>query len=356
MMKTTRSKSYVVSLSASAVILGFALDGASIAVANNLELDEIANNTTTSISRGCGIASFHTIDSASSDAIYDANYRPANVIDGDLSTESRWSSNDAGASIILDLGSTKLVNGIRTSWFRANTRDAYFEVETSVDGSSWTTVIADGLVTGTQDLATFEFEDSEVRYVKIIGKGNSGTGSTESGWTSLIEARVFGCLGDDLPPQVCNTPVDLVITRATSTDDHEVGRGPAKAIDGDGSNESRWSSLGVGNSLVLDLGQSKPLYGIRTLWYRRDQRETYYSLRTSNDNENWTTVFSNHTIPVGPRSYTHYFGRHAARYVELIGLGNSENNWNSLRTVTAISCTYVEDGVDPVYRTPLIVQ
>ena len=178
-----------------------------------------------------------------------------------------------------------------------------------------------GSVSGTQGLVSFEFTPSEARYVRIIGAGNSA-----SSWTSLIEAEVFGCSEVDPDPtetEECSGDDNLAISRATSASDSNRSYGPANVIDRDTSSESRWSSNGIGNSLVLDLGQSSTVTEISASFYRGDEREAYFDVRTSEDNSNWTTVLSQATASGSLDLITFDVADSTARYVEIIGLGNS---------------------------------
>ena len=300
------------------------------------ELDNLAQTNIGAMTAQCD-APAYKIESASSEANFDQSFGPANTIDGDLSTDSRWSSDDSGPELILDLGSSEVISGVNTAWYRADVRTAFFDVQTSNNASTWNTVVSGGSVSGTQGLVSFEFTPSEARYVRIIGAGNSA-----SSWTSLIEAEVFGCseVVDPGPTETeeCAGDDNLAISRAGSTSDSDRRYGPANVLDGDTSPESRWSSNGIGNSLILDLGQSSTVTEIAASFYRGDEREAYFDIRTSEDSSNWTTVLSQATASGSLDLITFDVADSTARYVEIIGLGNSGSNWNSITEVNIFGC------------------
>lgn len=142
-----------------------------------------------------------TIIGAQDDGSYDASYSPSRAFDGGLDTESRWSSDGLNKAITFELAGTGTVRSMSTAWFKANVRTAYFDVQTSTNNSSWTTVLSNGTASGTEALVTIDLQDSSARYVRIVGQGNSaGT------WNSLIEARFLGCGDTSEPPQPTPTP------------------------------------------------------------------------------------------------------------------------------------------------------
>jgi len=120
---------------------------------------------------------------------------PENVIDGNTKDdESRWSSKGIGKTITLDLGTEASVKELAIQWYKGDDRSSYFDVETSLDNKNWTPVLSGGISSG--DDSSYEdvdVTDSDARYVRLIGAGNS-EGST---WNSIIETKVLGCSIDD---------------------------------------------------------------------------------------------------------------------------------------------------------------
>ena len=129
-----------------------------------------------------------TISMASDDGTNDGNV-PANTIDGNLSSTSRWSSKGIGKTITYDMGAEVQVKGISMAWYKGNQRSAYFEVDTSTDNQNWTSVLAAGQSSGsTTGLEAYDVLDTSARYVRVTGLGNSS-----STWNSIIETTISGC-------------------------------------------------------------------------------------------------------------------------------------------------------------------
>src|SRR5213075_273457 len=71
---------------------------------------------------------------------------PANTLDKNLAT--RWSAQGDGQWILFDLGSRVTVGSAKIAWYQGDQRISKYDVQTSADGSSWTTVFS-GASTGT---------------------------------------------------------------------------------------------------------------------------------------------------------------------------------------------------------------
>ena len=110
---------------------------------------------------------------------------PANTVDGSLAT--RWSANGDGQWIRYDLGSTRTVAFVKIAFYNGNTRTSTFDVQTSPDGSAWTTRSSRTSSGTTTALETFDFTDVSARYVRILGHGNS-----VNLWNSYTEVEVWG--------------------------------------------------------------------------------------------------------------------------------------------------------------------
>ncbi|WP_413693668.1 discoidin domain-containing protein [Psychromonas sp. KJ10-2] len=132
------------------------------------------------------------IDSASDDGTNDG-HGPENAIDKNTSSDSRWSSKGIGKVITFDLAGEATVKELAIQWYKGDQRSNYFDIETSTDNSNWSSVYAGGISSGNDaSYETIDVTDSEARYVRVTGSGNSA-GST---WNSIIEAQVLGCSDD----------------------------------------------------------------------------------------------------------------------------------------------------------------
>jgi len=118
---------------------------------------------------------------------------PINAIDGD--DTSLWSSTGVGKVLTLDLTYQNLLTELSLAWSNGDTREAYFDVETSETGEQWVTVLSGAQSSGeTSNLESYGLDQSTARFVRIIAHGNSANDTNE-----LLEVNAYGCSGDPLP-------------------------------------------------------------------------------------------------------------------------------------------------------------
>lgn len=139
-------------------------------------------------------------------------------------------------------------------------------------------------------------------------------------------------------PEAC---VDLVhpIISASDEGNYEEGYSPQHTIDNNTHPESRWSNTGVDRALTLDLGADKVIGALTIKWFKGSERVANFSVETSQDKDNWTPVLA-------PSESS---GKHSgfelvsveesqARYIKVIGLGNSEDTNNGIIEINAHRC------------------
>ncbi|MFW2589741.1 polysaccharide lyase family 7 protein [Sagittula sp. SSi028] len=139
----------------------------------------------------CDASDALTVISATDDGMYDDVYGPHNIIDGSTDPTSRWSNESLGApkSVVLDLGAEQTVKGLSIAWYKGNERATRFTVDASVDGESYSQIIAEQQSSGeTLDLEAYDMAPVQARYLRINGNGN-----TSNDWNSITEAAVTGC-------------------------------------------------------------------------------------------------------------------------------------------------------------------
>jgi len=108
----------------------------------------------------------------------------ANTLDGSLST--RWSALGDGQWIRFDLGATQTVGSVKIAWYNGNQRRSSFDLQTSDDGTSWTTVYNGQSSGSTLALEDYPTVEKAGRYVRVLGHGNS-----ESLWNSISEVEIY---------------------------------------------------------------------------------------------------------------------------------------------------------------------
>ncbi|CAL2059011.1 polysaccharide lyase family 7 protein [Tenacibaculum sp. 190524A05c] len=125
----------------------------------------------------------------------DDGNKPINTLDGDLNT--RWSSKGrTGKYITYDLGEARKVDEIKIAWFKGNERVSYFQVAIGNSTSSFQTVLnrkTTGSSGSTVNLEKYELPDTEGRYVRIRGFGNSS-----NDWNSITEVQIITT--EQVPP------------------------------------------------------------------------------------------------------------------------------------------------------------
>ncbi|WP_067176602.1 discoidin domain-containing protein [Microtetraspora niveoalba] len=110
---------------------------------------------------------------------------------------------------------------------------------------------------------------------------------------------------------------------------------PQQAVDGDMT--TRWSGQGLGASLVLDLGQTRSLCGLKIAWHRGDLRWNDFNIYTSTDGTNYTVVWAGRSSgsTAGFESYP-YAAPVSARYVRISFWQSREGSWGSILETAAL--------------------
>ncbi len=108
-----------------------------------------------------------------------------NMFDGDLGT--RWSAFANPATATIDLGSPKSFNELRIAYYKGDTRQAYFDLQRSDDGSTWTTFATGMASSGTTlGFEPYPFSRQTARYLRYVGRGNS-----LNDWNSITEMQII---------------------------------------------------------------------------------------------------------------------------------------------------------------------
>ncbi len=112
---------------------------------------------------------------------------PSNTIDNNYTT--RWSAQGDGQWIQYDFPAAYQVASTAIAFYGGTSRTMPFDVQTSLDGTTWTTVASFVSSGKTNALQSFTLPaESWGSHVRVIGHGNSqGTG-----WNSLVEVQFSG--------------------------------------------------------------------------------------------------------------------------------------------------------------------
>ncbi|MDQ0896690.1 S-layer homology domain-containing protein [Paenibacillus sp. V4I7] len=105
----------------------------------------------------------------------------------DSNSYTRWSSSGDGQWIMYDLDDIKRVGYVGIGFYKGDVRSTNFEIETSEDGTTWTQRFSGSSKGTTTTMQAFDIPDTDARYVRISGHGNSD-GST---FTSITDVHVY---------------------------------------------------------------------------------------------------------------------------------------------------------------------
>jgi beta-glucosidase len=239
------------------------------------------------------------------------------AFDGDAGT--RWSSAFSDPQWIqVDLGSSQALSSVTLTWETAAAKA--FQIQTSDDGSTWTTLSS--ITNGTGGTQTLSVNGSG-RYVRMYGTART----TQYGY-SLWEFQVYG--GSGTPP-VCGTTTAALGRPATASSTENDGTPASAAFDGNAG--TRWSSAFSDPQWIqVDLGTSQPVCGVQLDW--EAAYADAYQIQVSDDGSTWTTVYSTTTGPGGQE--THNFDA-AGRYVRMYGTARATQWGYSLWEFTVLT-------------------
>jgi len=134
---------------------------------------------------------------------------PGNTVDNNLST--RWSGNGDGAWIRYDLGSVRTIGYVSIAVYNGNSRRNQFDLQTSNDGTTWTTHLTGAQTSGTTTAEEIHdiVPDVSARYVRYVGHmSNVGT------FNSVTEVSIYALgTGGPTPTPTPTPPSTEVILR-----------------------------------------------------------------------------------------------------------------------------------------------
>ncbi|UXI70291.1 discoidin domain-containing protein [Tahibacter amnicola] len=135
-----------------------------------------------------------------------------------------------------------------------------------------------------------------------------------------------------------------VVPVASATASSNDGNVPANAIDG--SFTTRWSALGDGQWLQLNLTARETVQAVNIAWHQGDRRQSRFDVEVSETGTAWQRVFSGTSSGTTLQHETVRFGPVPARFVRIVGHGNTLNMWNSVAEVTVDAGQVTDPGND----------
>jgi hypothetical protein len=197
------------------------------------------------------------------------------AVDGNVNT--RWSSAFSDPQWLqVDLGATATFSQITLNWEAAYAKA--FQVQTSTNGSTWTTVYSTTTATGgVQNLNV----TGTGRYVRLTMTAR-GTAFGYSLWEFQVLGGTAACTGGNLAQ---NHP-------ATASSAENASTGASAAVDG--STGTRWSSaFSDPQWLQVDLGGTATVCQVTLNW--EAAYATAFRVQISADGASWTDLYSTTT-------------------------------------------------------------
>jgi len=118
---------------------------------------------------------------------------------------------------------------------------------------------------------------------------------------------------------------------------------PDKTMDFD--LNTRWSADGTGQWILYDLGELKLVHSVEMAFYNGTSRLMYFSMSLSEDGEIFTEVYNGSSSGKTVELEMFDFDDLKARYVKVIGYGNSQSTWNSI-TETRINYSDISSSIN----------
>ncbi|HEX9334685.1 MAG TPA: discoidin domain-containing protein, partial [Pseudonocardiaceae bacterium] len=216
-----------------------------------------------------------------------ATFPAANATDGNTGT--RWSSAFSDPQWLqVDLGATANITSVTLNWEAAFASG--FQIQTSPDASTWTTIFSTTTGTGgTQNLTV----TGTGRFVRMNGTARG----TQFGY-SLFEFQVFGSIG---AASGCGT-TNVALNRPATASSTENATFPASnAVDGN--TATRWSSaFSDPQWLQVDLGSTQSICQVTLNW--EAAFASAFQIQTSPDAATWTTISATTTGTGGIQNLT----------------------------------------------------
>lgn len=223
-----------------------------------------------------------------------------------------WAAKGDRQWIIYDTGSFATMQEVAIAWVRGNQRKTSFAIEVSIDGKSWSEVHSGDSSGQTNEFEFYAFSPTSARYVRIVGYGNSS-----NRWNKIAEVELYG--------QSNTVSLPIASVRASEAQGTHV---PANTIDG--KMATHWHAKGDGQWIAYDVGLVSTVNKVSVAWVRGNQRKTFFTLETSVDGNSWNEVFSGESSGSTNDFESYTFSPTSARYVRIVGHGNSSNRWNKI--------------------------
>lgn len=205
------------------------------------------------------------------------------------------------------------------------TANTDYELTAFVEGSWKFGVIVNSVkTTRSGDASSYEeqtvsFNSGSQTSINIIAEYNSNDGRYDD----------FTLVTSDSTITPTGSTQFTVSSVSASTDDGNVASNTL-----DANLATRWSGDGVGAYITYDLGSAKDVSTVKIATYQGDTRSTYIEIFTGLTTSSLTSVYNGQTAGNTLNLEEFAFTSVSARYIRIVGGGNSSpSTWNSLTEV-----------------------
>ena len=148
--------------------------------------------------------------------------------------------------------------------------------------------------------------------------------------TTVTDRAIYGSTVAGLPDNAklysAKSVVASHIPQPENSPDHVI----------DGNFSTRWSADTAGAYIEIDLGEVKDLSGVAVAFMDGSKRYSTYEILVSENNFDYDRIFSGKSTGV-TEEYEYLPAPVRARYIRLVGYGNTENEWNSVTELAAFT-------------------
>ena len=191
----------------------------------------------------------------------------------------------------------------------------------------------------------FSLGNTTVKCTAIDNDGNSAAASfnvivhkptaTTTTFT-ITETGTYNEAGGDVPivaatdVATCNKKL-IISNNAIGASGSEIENPPSNVVDND--LDTRWSNLGVGSWIQIDLGAQKSVCNVDIAWYRGDERQYSFVISVSSDGTTFSNMYEGTSNGKTTSSERYSFSKISAiRYLKITINGNTdvdndEKNW-----------------------------
>ena len=161
----------------------------------------------------------------------------------------------------------------------------------------------------------------------ITAKATDNDGATST--SSSVEIAVGGRAGGGVtsPPTASG---ELVVKKVWARSSQR-GNGPSNVRDG--RLATRWSAKGLSQWIQFELDGRQEVSALAVAWYRGAARKAFFDVEVSGNGSDWRRVYRGQSSGRTTDLERVSFRTATAKFVRIVGKGNTENQWNSVAEV-----------------------